>query len=65
LSVFIYALIIKGKSRGDLGFADRVRPAAVSLSSNLAAGDERDTDKESVRFFYLAKGSRAEISRRL
>jgi four helix bundle protein len=33
----------------------------VSIASNLAEGDERDTDKESVRFFYIAKGSLAEL----
>lgn len=27
----------------------------------MAEGDERDTDKESIRFFYIAKGSLAEL----
>jgi four helix bundle protein len=27
----------------------------------LAEGDERNTDKDSVRFFYIAKGSLAEL----
>jgi len=38
-----------------------MRRSAVSIASNLAEGDERDTDKESVRFFYIAKGSLAEL----
>ncbi len=38
-----------------------MRRAAVSLASNIAEGDERDTNKESVRFFYIAKGSLAEL----
>ena len=33
----------------------------MSIASNLAEGDERDTDKEAVRFFYIAKGSLAEL----
>ena len=33
----------------------------MSIASNLAEGDERDTDRESVRFFYIAKGSLAEL----
>ena len=28
--------------------------------SNVAEGDERGTNKDSVRFFYMAKGSLAE-----
>ena len=33
----------------------------VSIASNIAEGDERGTDKESIRFFYIAKGSPAEL----
>ena len=36
----------------------------MSVASNLAEGDERDTDKESVRFFF-AKGSLAELRTQL
>lgn len=42
-----------------------MRRAAVSVSSNIAEGDERDTDKDSVRFFYMAKGSLAELRAQL
>ena len=45
----------------DLSLRDQVRRAAVSVASNIAEGDERDTDKDSVRFFYIAKGSLAEL----
>ena len=45
----------------DFGLRDQVRRAAVSVPSNIAEGDERDTDKDSVRFFYMAKGSLAEL----
>jgi four helix bundle protein len=45
----------------DLSLRDQARRAAVSVASNIAEGDERDTDKDSVRFFYIAKGSLAEL----
>ena len=45
----------------DFGLRDQIRRSAVSIASNLSEGDERDTDKESVRFFYIAKGSLAEL----
>jgi lipid-A-disaccharide synthase-like uncharacterized protein len=37
----------------------------VSVASNLAEGGERDTDKESIRYFFIAKGSVAEIRTQL
>ena len=43
---------------GKKGFKDL---SAVSIASNIAEGDERDTDKEAVRFFFIAKGSLAEL----
>jgi four helix bundle protein len=39
----------------------QMRRAAVSVPSNLAESDERETDKEAVRFFHMAKGSLAEL----
>ena len=44
---------------------DQMWRAAVSICSNIAEGDERDTDKEAIRFFYIAKGSAAELSAQL
>jgi four helix bundle protein len=35
--------------------------SAVSICSNIAETDERDSDKDAVRFFYIAKGSAAEL----
>jgi four helix bundle protein len=38
-----------------------MRRSVVSVPSNLAEGDERGTNKDSIRFFYMAKGSLAEL----
>lgn len=39
--------------------------SAVSIASNIAEGDELGTDKQSVRHFYIAKGSTAELMTQL
>jgi four helix bundle protein len=49
----------------DFGLRDQIRRAAVSVPSNIAEGDERDTDKDGVRHFYIAKGSLAELRTQL
>jgi len=61
LAVHIYKLTRKGEFQRDFGLRDQLRRAAVSIPSNIAEGDELDTDKQSVRFFYIAKGSAAEV----
>ena len=49
----------------DFGLRDQIRRAAVSVCSNIAEGDARQTGKESVQFFFIAKGSLAEVSAQL
>ncbi len=49
----------------DQGMRDQVRRAAVSVPSNIAEGDERGTNKEGVRFLFIAKGSLAELQTQL
>lgn len=61
LAVIIYKETDSGALGRDFSLRDQIRRSAVSIASNLAEGDERDTDKESVRFFYIAKGSLAEL----
>ena len=61
LAVFIYKLTDHGKFIKDFGLRDQLRRAAVSVPSNIAEGDDLDTDKQAIRFFYIAKGSCAEV----
>jgi four helix bundle protein len=49
----------------DFSLRDQLRRAAVSVPSNIAEGDERDTDKDGVRCFFIAKGSLAELRTQL
>ena len=61
LAVRIYVITGKDKFSRDFGLRDQIRRAAVSVPSNIAEGDELDTDSQAVRHFYIAKGSVAEI----
>lgn len=61
LAVLIYKETSAGAFAKDCALRDQIRRAAVSISSNIAEGDEHGTDKQSVRFFYMARGSSAEV----
>ena len=61
LVVKIYSVTKSESVYKDFGFTDQIQRAAISIPSNIAEGDELDTDKQSVRHFYIAKGSAAEL----
>ena len=61
LAVYIYEITNSGSFGKDYSLRDQIRRAAVSIPSNIAEGDERETDKEAVRYFYISKGSSAEV----
>jgi four helix bundle protein len=64
-AVLIYRLTSSPPLSTDFGLRDQLRRAAVSVCSNIAEGDARQTGKESVQFFFMAKGSLAEVSAQL
>ena len=57
----IYTITGIGLFAKDIGLKSQIQRAAVSISSNIAEGDERLTNKESIYFFNIAKGSAAEL----
>jgi four helix bundle protein len=65
LAVSVYRETDHGAVSRDFGLKDQVRRSAVSIASNIAEGDERDTNKEAARFFYIAKGLLAELQTQL
>ena len=65
LAVDIYRLCKTTELAKDFGLRDQITRAAISIPSNIAEGDERDTNKDSVSFFYIAKGSLAELQTQL
>ena len=58
-----YAVGIYGIFSGlkDFSFKDQVCRAVVSISSNIAEGFDRQTNKEFVRFLYISLGSCSEV----
>lgn len=61
----IYNITASEIFRRDFDLARQIRRASVSISSNIAEGYERNTDKEFVHFLYIAKGSAAEVRSQL
>jgi four helix bundle protein len=58
LAARVYELF---RDRRDFGFRGQMQEAAVSISSNIAEGYERDSNQELVRFCVIAKGSCGEV----
>ena len=61
LAVFVYKISSHGELARDYGLRDQIRRSAVSIPGNIAEGDELDTDRQSIKYFYIAKGSSAEL----
>ena len=55
LAIAVYRIANEGELSRDFGLREQMRRAAVSVCSNIAEGDERETDKESIRFFISRK----------
>jgi len=58
IAVRVYEVL---KGCKDYGLKDQMTRSAVSISSNIAEGAERDSKVEFIRFLHIAKGSAAEL----
>lgn len=65
LAIELYRLFPHQHLRPASGLIEQIHRSAVSVPSNIAEGDERQTDREAVRYFYIAKGSLAELRTQL
>ena len=61
LAAYVYKITGQNKFVKDFALRDQMKRAAISIPSNIAEGDELDTNKQSIKFFYIAKGSAAEL----
>jgi len=61
LAAEIYEITKKGEFAKDYGLRNQIQRAVVSISSNIAEGEERDTIRQTAHFFKIAKASNAEV----
>jgi four helix bundle protein len=61
IAVSVYRLTKSDKFSKDFGLKDQIQRSSVSIASNIAEGDELGSDRLSRRYFYIAKGSTAEL----
>jgi four helix bundle protein len=57
----IYIITNNKFFKEDFDLRRQIRRASISVSSNIAEGFERNTDKEFKHFLYIAKGSAGEV----
>lgn len=61
----VYVLTSKKHFLHDFGLQNQLRRAAVSVSSNIVEGYERNNNNDFIRFLQIAKGSLGEVRSQL
>ena len=61
----VYLVTENTNFQKDFDFTRQIRRASISISSNIAEGFERNTDKEFIYFLYVAKASAGEVRSQL
>ena len=61
----IYTATKKDEFSKDFALKDQIRRAAISITSNIAEGFERDGSREFIQFLSHAKGSCGEVRSQL
>lgn len=65
-AVKLLYLVVKKLPKDELfALSDQMRRCAVSIPSNIAEGQQRNSDAEFVHFLNYAQGSRAELETQL
>ena len=58
LTVEVYTIL---KELKDYWFKDQIQRASISIMNNIAEWNDRETSKDRIRFFVIAKWSCAEV----
>ena len=65
LTSLLYTLTKTFPANEQFGLTSQIRRSAVSVPSNIAEGSGRNHAKESIQFFYIARGSLYELETQL
>jgi len=65
LTAVIYKLVKKLPKEELYALSDQMRRAVISIPSNIAEGQDRNTSKEFAHFLHIARGSKAELETQL
>ena len=61
----VYQLSRSFPKEEQFGLTNQLRRAAISVPSNIAEGSGRNHSKDSIQFFFIARGSLYEIETQL
>ncbi|PJA48558.1 MAG: four helix bundle protein [candidate division SR1 bacterium CG_4_9_14_3_um_filter_40_9] len=61
----IYVITKKYPKTETYSLVDQMKRCSVSIASNIAEGDQRNGEGETIHFLYIAKGSAAELETQL
>lgn len=61
----VYRLVKKLPNEERFALSDQIRRSAISIPSNIAEGQGRNSTKEFIHFLSIAKGSKAELETQL
>lgn len=65
LAVSVYLLCRAHGSRLDDDIIHQLRRSAVSIPSNIAEGNSKGSNRDTLKFLYIARGSLAELETQL
>lgn len=65
LVLIAYSLIRSFPKEERYGLCDQMRRSAVSITSNIAEGFSRGTNKDKTQFYYVAMGSLTELQNQM
>ena len=65
LVLAVYKQIALFPKHEQYALSDQMRRCVLSITSNIAEGFSRNTKKEKIQFYYMAKGSLTELQNQL
>jgi four helix bundle protein len=61
LAVEVYQVTKSERLSKDYGLKDQMQRSAVSIASNIAEGEQMGSNRHAVRYFFISRGSAAEL----